>query len=174
VPLPRWVDARWNTSGGMRLILSCTGVLVVGVTSVARESEGESERERERVPAFPFSPCLSTSVNCVNVYQCALGRPWTSPFIDTRRCPAIQWGCSYVITWLAEKRLEPCTCVLTWLSGKCLEPCRSIAGGAAWMLLTFPCFRRRLRAIRRHGRTRGTIITCYWSNLRWDTGLVPS
>jgi hypothetical protein len=37
VSLPRWVDARWNTRGRMRLILSCTGVLVVGVTSVARE-----------------------------------------------------------------------------------------------------------------------------------------
>jgi hypothetical protein len=68
-------------------------------------------------------------------------------------------GCSYVLTWLAEKRLEPC---------------RSTAVGAAWILLTLSCFRRRLRAIRRHGRTRGTIITCYRSNLRWDTGLVPS
>jgi hypothetical protein len=28
----------------MRLILSCTGVLVVGVTSVERESERERER----------------------------------------------------------------------------------------------------------------------------------
>jgi hypothetical protein len=35
---------------------------------------------------------------------------------------------------------------LTWPSEKCLEPYRSIAGGAAWILLTFPCFRRRLRA----------------------------
>jgi hypothetical protein len=35
---------------------------------------------------------------------------------------------------------------LTWPSEKCLEPCRSIAGGAAWILLTFPCFRRGLRA----------------------------
>jgi hypothetical protein len=32
----------------MRLILSCTGVLVVGVTSVARARERESECERER------------------------------------------------------------------------------------------------------------------------------
>jgi hypothetical protein len=39
VSLSRWVDARWNTRGRMRLILSCTGVLVVGVTSVARERE---------------------------------------------------------------------------------------------------------------------------------------
>jgi hypothetical protein len=30
----------------MRLILSCTGVLVVGVTSVARERESERVRER--------------------------------------------------------------------------------------------------------------------------------
>jgi hypothetical protein len=30
-------------------MLSCTGVLVVGVTSVAREREREREREKERV-----------------------------------------------------------------------------------------------------------------------------
>jgi hypothetical protein len=96
------------------------------------------------------------------------------PFYRYKEMPSCIMGCSYVVTWLAEKRLEPCTRVLAWLSGKCLEPCRSIAGGAAWMLLTFPCFRRRLRAIRCHGRTQGTIITCYRSNLRWDTGLVPS
>jgi hypothetical protein len=30
--------------GGMRLILSCTGVLVVGVTNVARGRERERER----------------------------------------------------------------------------------------------------------------------------------
>ena len=35
---------------------------------------------------------------------------------------------------------------LTWPSEKCLEPCRSIAGGAAWILLMFPCFCRGLRA----------------------------
>jgi hypothetical protein len=35
--------------------------------------------------------------------------------------------------------------VLTWLSEKCLEPCRSIADGAAWILLTLSCFRRELR-----------------------------
>jgi hypothetical protein len=38
-------------------------------------------------------------------------------------------------------------CVLMWSSEKCLEPCRSIAGGVAWALLTFPCFRKELRAI---------------------------
>jgi hypothetical protein len=52
-----------------------------------------------------------------------------------------------------------------WSSEKCLGPYRSIAGGAAWILLTFPCFRRGFEGTRRHGRTRGTIITCYRSNL---------
>jgi hypothetical protein len=37
--------------------------------------------------------------------------------------------------------------MLTWPSEKCLEPCRSIASSAAWALLTFPCFRKELRAI---------------------------
>jgi hypothetical protein len=31
--------------------------------------------------------------------------------------------------------------------GEVLQPYRSTAGGAAWILLTFPCFRRELRAI---------------------------
>jgi hypothetical protein len=35
-------------------MLSRTGVLVVGVTSIARGSEGESEREREREGESPF------------------------------------------------------------------------------------------------------------------------
>jgi hypothetical protein len=51
-----------------------------------------------------------------------------------------------MLMWLAEKCLEPCTRA-TWPSEKCLEPCGSIAGGAAWTLLTFPCFRKELRAI---------------------------
>jgi hypothetical protein len=46
-----------------------------------------------------------------------------------------------------------------WPSEKCLVPCRSIAGGATWALLTFPCFRRGVESTRCHGRMRGTIIT---------------
>jgi hypothetical protein len=42
----------------MRLILSYTRVLIVGVTSVARECEREREREREREPG-PEVSCLS-------------------------------------------------------------------------------------------------------------------
>jgi hypothetical protein len=44
----------------MRLMLSCTGVLVVGVTSVAREQERGRERERERERGFGLEvSCLS-------------------------------------------------------------------------------------------------------------------
>jgi hypothetical protein len=50
-----------------------------------------------------------------------------------------------VLMWLAEKCLEPCTCANVAIR-EVLETCRSIAGGAAWILLTFPCFRRWLRA----------------------------
>jgi hypothetical protein len=133
VSLPRWVDARWNTSGRMRLILSCTGVLVVGVTSVA----GEQGRERERgglalrwvvwvclhrvSPTLPASACLPSPHS---------GRPWTSPFIDTRRCPAVQWRCGYVLTWLTEKCLKPCTRANVAI-GVAFEPRRSVADGAA-------------------------------------------
>jgi hypothetical protein len=50
-----------------------------------------------------------------------------------------------VLMWLAEKCLEPYTCANV-VVGEVLEPCRSIDGGVAWILLTFPCFRRGLRA----------------------------
>jgi hypothetical protein len=177
----------------MRLILSRTGVLVVGVTSVARERGRERERERvwvrpslsqrQRIAStyLPISPRVNLHVHivCVDVSVVpsallrALGRPWTSPFIDTRRCPAVQWGVAMCYRGWRRSALSPVH-ELTWPSEKCIEPCRSTAAGAAWILLTLSCFRRRFRAIRRHGSTRGTIITCYRSNLRWDTGLVPS
>jgi hypothetical protein len=55
--------------------------------------------------------------------------------------------------------LEPCTCGVVAVGGA-LEPCRSTAVGAAGTLLTSLCFRRGLENRRRHGRTRGAIITC--------------
>jgi hypothetical protein len=51
-----------------------------------------------------------------------------------------------VLTWLAEKCLEPCTRANVAV-GEALEPRRSIADGAARVLLTFPCFCKELRAI---------------------------
>jgi hypothetical protein len=86
--------------------------------------------------------------------------------------PSCTMGCSYVLMWLAEKRLEPCTRA-NMVVEEVLVPCRSKAVGVAWILLMLSCFRRSMRAIRHHGRAWGTIITCYRSNLRWDIGLVP-
>jgi hypothetical protein len=39
-------------------MLSRTGVLVVGVTSITRGSEGENERERESLCVLPVSSAL--------------------------------------------------------------------------------------------------------------------
>jgi hypothetical protein len=172
----------------MRLMLSRTGVLVVGVTSVVRERGRERVGDREReslcvslsAPDIPRCPRHPTCVHDVQRCPCcnvcprrALGRPWTSPFIDTRRCPAVQGG---VAMWYRGWRRSALSPVheLTWPLEKFLEPCRSTAVAAAWILLTLSCFRRGFESNRRHGRTRGTIITCYRSDLRWDTGLVPS
>jgi hypothetical protein len=169
-------------------MLSRTGVLIVGVTSVLRERGRERVRERERE-----SPCASprlssvsnvasvaTSVHSVQRCQCcnvcprhALGRPCTSPFIDARRCPTVQGGVAMCYRGWRRSALSPVD-GLAWPSEKHLEPYRSTAVGATWILLTLSCFRRGFESNRRHGRTRGTIITCYRSNLRWDTGLVPS
>jgi hypothetical protein len=61
-------------------MLSCTGVLVVGVTSVAGERERERERERKRgfgleasclrlpLPRLSYSACLRSSASCVRVF----------------------------------------------------------------------------------------------------------
>jgi hypothetical protein len=76
-----------------------------------RERARARARERERVPAcvrlclsrLPRLPLCRRALSsmCVHVNECQrvcvstsplLGRPWTSPFIDTRRCPAVQWG----------------------------------------------------------------------------------
>jgi hypothetical protein len=96
-----------------------------------QESENERERERGRrrgfglevgrlrlpLPCLSYSACLRSStlhdrvfVHCTFVSPLLLFvGPWTPPFIDTRRCPAVQWGCSLELTWLAGKCPEPCT-----------------------------------------------------------------
>jgi hypothetical protein len=114
--LPRWVDARWNTRGRMRLILSCTRVLVVGVTSIERERE----RERERV--WPCSSSLVPSVSSPSLPSFSPRKALDLPFYRYKeRVQMYNGGCSYVLTWLAEKCLSP-VYVLTWPLEKCLSP----------------------------------------------------
>jgi hypothetical protein len=107
-------------------MLSSTGVLVVGVTSVVRERG--REQEGERVPAcvrlrLSRLPCLplcrrAPSSTCVHVNMCQRVCVSTStlprkaldiPFYRYKEMSSCTMGCSYVLTWLAEERLEPYT-----------------------------------------------------------------
>jgi hypothetical protein len=108
-------------------MLSRTGVLVVGVTSVARERG--REREGERVPAcvrlclsrmscLPLCQSLCVHVHLCHVNVCQHDREPSPPppkkaldipFYRYKEMPSCTMGCSYVLTWLADKRLEPCT-----------------------------------------------------------------
>jgi hypothetical protein len=109
----------------MRLILSCTGVLVVGVTSVARERGREREREGESLRAS-VSACLVCPVSlrspyvhvlrqreCISAYgperEPPLRKALDIPFYRYKEMSNCTTGCSYVLTWLAGKCLEPCT-----------------------------------------------------------------
>jgi hypothetical protein len=101
---------------GMRLILTCTGVLVVGVTSVARGRERAREREFglevRRLslppPCLSCSSCLCSSSPCVRA-SC-LRKALDVPFYRYKEMAQLYNGMSYVLTWLVDKCFEPCTC----------------------------------------------------------------
>jgi hypothetical protein len=100
----------------MRLMLSRTGVLVVGVTSVVREQGRERVGEREspcvspRLPPMSHVVSVATSVHDVQrVSTTCLRKALDIPFYRYKEMPICTRGCSYVLSWLAEKRLEPCT-----------------------------------------------------------------
>ena len=83
----------------MRLILSCTGVLVVGVTSVVRERGFSLEVSRLSKPSLCF---LSLSASF------SLGKALDIPFYRYKEMIQLYiWGCSYVLTCPAEKYLSP-------------------------------------------------------------------
>jgi hypothetical protein len=82
----------------------------------------------------PCVPPMSTS--CVNVsprlrVSTCLRKALDIPLYRYKEMPSCTMGCSYVLTWLAERRLEPY--VLTWLSEEHLEPCTgtSVPAGEA-------------------------------------------
>jgi hypothetical protein len=76
-------------------MLSCTGVLVVGVTSVARGSKGESERERDpavNVSVSPRAPAPASTFPCVApCLRKALG----ILFYRYKGMPICTMGCSW-------------------------------------------------------------------------------
>jgi hypothetical protein len=93
-------------------IISHRGMLVVGVTSVARARERERDREREPVrllvPARPPQEGPGPPF-----YRCK------------ERVQMYNGGCSYALTCLAEKCLSP-VYMPTCLSDKCLSPVYAI------------------------------------------------
>jgi hypothetical protein len=165
-------------------VISHRGACSRGYKRRARERGRERERERGReslrvsvsTSVLDVS-CVATCVRdvawCVVCSTMCLRKALGIPFYRYKEMPSCTRGVAMCYRGRRRGALSPVH-ELTWPSEKCLEPCRSTVVGAAWILLTLSCFRRGFESNRRHGRTRGTIITCYRSNLRWDTGLVPS
>jgi hypothetical protein len=143
---------------GMSLVLSCTRVLVVGVTSVAREQEREreSEGERESSPARLLPSLLS----CVSPLFSFLD----IPFYKHKEMSQLYNG-GVAMCYVASGEVPGCYVRVNLSVGEVHEPCRSTAVGAAWILLTSPCFRRGLENHRCHGCTWGTIIASYRGKL---------
>jgi hypothetical protein len=155
----------------MRLVLSCIRVLVVGVTSVARERGRESEHERERERVRPFSsspvplPCVySSSSRAFLLVPFFLAVLLDIPFYRHKEMAQLYNG-GVAMCYVASGEVLGRYARVNVSVGEVHEPCRSTAVGAAWILLTSPCFRRGLENHRRHRRTRGTIIACYRGKL---------
>jgi hypothetical protein len=106
------------------------GVLVVEVTSVARERV--RTRERKSLAAVVFSRLAPP--------RKALDLPFY------RRKESVQmYNGGVAMCYVASGEVpEPCVHGNVAV-GELLEPCRSTAVGVAWILLMFPCFRRGLR-----------------------------
>jgi hypothetical protein len=71
-------------------------------------------------PASHYVKVFVSTSTCVHVNVCQREREPFSlflprkaldiPFYRYKEMPSCTMGCSYVLTWLVEKRLEPCTC----------------------------------------------------------------
>jgi hypothetical protein len=89
----------------MRLILSCTGVLVVGVTSLVRGGTDPRSLERSRAVERRFLPSSKPSELA---FSACRGKALSISFYRYKEVIQLyMWGCSYVLTWPAEKCLSP-------------------------------------------------------------------
>jgi hypothetical protein len=137
-PCPDGLAQDGTQGGNAACIISHWGVLVVGVTSVARG------RESLFVCSSPRDPPRRKALDL--------------PFIDARRGSRCTMGVYLCANVSGREVPEPCVHANVAVGGvlePCVrdnvairevpEPCRSTAGGAAGILLTSPCFRRGLR-----------------------------
>jgi hypothetical protein len=94
----------------MRLILSCIGVLVVGDTSFA--TEGTDPRSPERSSVVGRMLMLGEPYG--SALQASFGKALGISFYRHKEVTQLYtWGCSYELTWTAEKCLSP---VEAWLA----------------------------------------------------------
>jgi hypothetical protein len=115
-PCPDGLMQDGTQEGNVAYVISHRGACSRGYKHRARE------RGRER-PTLSVLPRLPTALNVCP--RRALGRPWTSPFIDTRRCPTVQGGVAMCYRGWRRSALSPVH-ELTWPSEKCLEPSRRV------------------------------------------------
>jgi hypothetical protein len=96
-PCPDGLMQDGTQEGNESYVISHRGARSRGYKRRARERERESLRAACLVcPACPrCPPCLRKALDI--------------PFYRYKEMPSCTMGCSYVLTWLAEKRLEPCT-----------------------------------------------------------------
>jgi hypothetical protein len=92
-------------------VISHRGARSRGYKRHARERGRERERDRVRVSTC----CLSRLPRCPTcvrdfqrVFPTCLRKALDIPFYKYKEMPSCTRGCSYVLSWLAEKRLEPC------------------------------------------------------------------
>ena len=76
---------------------------------MSRDSEGESESERTPTNVGGVATSIRDFAWCVVCSTTCLRKALDIPFYRYKEMPSCTMGCSYVLTWLAEKRLEPCT-----------------------------------------------------------------
>jgi hypothetical protein len=148
---------------GMSLVLSCTrSARSRGYKCCERERERESEHERKRERERGSDPaCLLPSL-CRASTRAPVVRPSFSlamlldiPFYRHKEMAQLYNG-GVAMCYVASGEVPGHYAHVNVSVGEVHEPYRSTAVGAAWILLTSPCFRRGLENHRRHGCMRGT------------------
>jgi hypothetical protein len=125
-PCPDGLMQDGTQEGNVAYVISHRGACSRGYKR--REGARARASEGERPCVLPVSsapPALDVQrCQCCNICpRRALRRPWTSPFIDTRRCPVVQGGVAMCYRGWRRSAMSPVH-ELTWPSEKCLEPCR--------------------------------------------------
>jgi hypothetical protein len=119
-PCPDGLMQDGTQEGNVTYVISHRGACSRGYKRRVRERGRERVRERESLFVLPVSsapPVLNVQrCQCCNVCprrECVsatcLRKALDIPFYRYKEMPSYTRGCSYVLSWLAEKRLEPYT-----------------------------------------------------------------